>query len=132
MLPVGDTLTAQAPRFFGPYYLAGEVARCAAWPSTDTPVIRNVAHELKTPAVLIGNDFDPATPLSWTRRLAHALGMERNVVRYQGGGHGAYLTKGNTCIDTAIEPYLFDLRLPPEGTICAAPLLEFSASTAAR
>lgn len=132
ILPVGEALRAQAPHFFGPYYLAGEVARCAAWPSSDTPVIRNVAHELKTPVVFVGNDFDPATPLTWTRSLAHALGMERNVIRYQGGGHGAYLTKGNTCIDTAIEPYLFDLRLPPEGMVCPAQLLEFSASASSR
>jgi hypothetical protein len=128
ILPMSAALTAQSPHFFGQFYLAGEAARCAAWPASDTPVIRNVAHDLKTPALFVGNAFDPATPLSWTRRLAHAMGMERNVIRYLGGGHGAYLTRGNTCVDALVEPYLFDLHLPAEGTTCPAQLLEFSAS----
>jgi hypothetical protein len=36
---------------------------------------------------LLATDFDPATPLAWTRRLARKLGMEDSIVRYLGGGH---------------------------------------------
>ena len=43
------------------------------------------------PILLIGAHFDPNTPLSWTRTLADMLGMERHVVRYQGGGHTAFI-----------------------------------------
>jgi pimeloyl-ACP methyl ester carboxylesterase len=107
------------PRFFGPFFVSGEVARCAAWPEADVPVIRNVAGRLPQPILIYGNDYDPATPLSWTRSLARALGMERQLVRYQGGGHGI-ATSADACIDAVSLAYLLDLRLPAEGKTCPA------------
>ena len=47
------------------------------------PIIRNVKNRIANPLMIIGNDFDPNTPLSWTRSLARALGMERSLVRYK-------------------------------------------------
>jgi pimeloyl-ACP methyl ester carboxylesterase len=71
------------PRFFGRFYVAGALALCAHWPQADVPIIRNVERDVDNPILLIGNEFDPLTPLSWTRRLARALGMDRSVVRYR-------------------------------------------------
>jgi hypothetical protein len=45
--------------------------------------------------------------------------MERHVVRYQGGGHGI-VTKNQSCFAPILADYMFDLRLPREGTTCAA------------
>jgi pimeloyl-ACP methyl ester carboxylesterase len=118
-LAVDDTRGKLFPRFFGPFYVSGEVARCAAWAPADLPVIRNVRGRLAAPILFYGNDFDPATPLSWTRSMARALGFERNIVRYEGGGHGV-ATNNNQCIDAITKDYFFDLRLPPEGTACPA------------
>lgn len=107
------------PRFFGPFFISGEAARCGAWPPAEPPVIRNVSRRLAVPMLIYGNDYDPATPLSWTRSLARALGMERHLVRYTGGGHGA-VTNGDPCIDAISLDYVLDLRLPEEGKTCPA------------
>ncbi|MEV4110509.1 alpha/beta hydrolase [Nonomuraea sp. NPDC049695] len=39
------------------------------------------------------------------------------TVRYDGHGHGLYLT-GNACVIAHADAYLMDLRLPPTGTVC--------------
>jgi pimeloyl-ACP methyl ester carboxylesterase len=118
-LAVDDAHGKLFPRFFGPFYISGEVARCAAWAPADLPVIRNVRGRLGAPILFFGNDFDPATPLTWTRSMARALGFERNIVRYEGGGHGI-VTNNNQCIDAITKDYIIRLRLPPEGTACPA------------
>jgi hypothetical protein len=51
--------------------------------------------------------------------MARALGFERNIVRYAGGGHGV-ATNNNPCFDAITKDYFIDLRLPPEGTVCPA------------
>jgi pimeloyl-ACP methyl ester carboxylesterase len=126
IVPIDTALQLLSPRLLGPFELAGLIARCATWPTSDRPVIRDLSKLLPVPVLMVGNDFDPATPLTWTRRLAHAIGMEKYVLRYQGGGHGAYLTTGNTCIDPQVESYLFDRHLPKEGTVCAQQPLSFA------
>jgi len=88
-----------------------------------------VRGRVDTPILLVGNDFDNSTPLSWTRSLARALGMERSLIRYQGGGHSA-LTTGNACIASVFEPYLFDLTVPAEGFSCPAQPIQFGAPAA--
>ncbi|MGN6110512.1 MAG: alpha/beta hydrolase [Kofleriaceae bacterium] len=95
---------------------------CHAWPVSDPPIFRNVADKVSTPILLVGNDFDPATPMNWTRNLARALGMERSVVRYQGGGHTAtsIALRGVPCMDAVARRYLEDLEVPPAGFSCPA------------
>ncbi|NUR92146.1 MAG: alpha/beta fold hydrolase [Nonomuraea sp.] len=39
------------------------------------------------------------------------------TVRFDGPGHGLYLT-GNACVIAYADAYLADLRLPPRGTVC--------------
>ena len=46
-----------------------------------------------------------------------SLGMERSLIRYQGGGHGA-ATSGNPCMGGVIAAYLFNLTVPDEGFSC--------------
>src|SRR5258706_10625051 len=72
-LRVDATSAALYPRFFGRFYTATELARCASWPAADPPTIGNVRGRVGPPIVLIGNDFDNATPLAWTRRLAGSV-----------------------------------------------------------
>jgi hypothetical protein len=90
-------------------------------------VIRDVRHEIDQPILIIGNHFDPNTPLADARSMAHALGMERSLVRYTGGGHTAF-AKTTQCIQDVIESYLFDLRLPPEGFSCPGQTVSFGPS----
>jgi pimeloyl-ACP methyl ester carboxylesterase len=126
VLPVSDAISAVSSRIDGGFAVANAVALCAQWPEADPPIIRNVRGQLATPILLIGTHFDPNTPLSWTRSLANELGMERQVLRYQGGGHTAYARFRNACIDRAGDTYLFDLTLPAPGTSCPALPLAFT------
>lgn len=96
---------------------------CQKWPTADLPIFRNVAGKVSTPILLIANDFDPATPIAWTRHLAHALGMEASLLRYQGIGHTATtlaVGPGVPCIDDHAMEYLIALKVPPAGTSCPA------------
>ncbi|HEU4411445.1 MAG TPA: alpha/beta hydrolase [Polyangiaceae bacterium] len=97
------------------------LSTCQAWPAADPPTFRNVAAKMKTPILFIGNEFDPATPLNWTRHLARALGMEASVLRYEGGGHTVSFSRQPVpCIDDLASRYLFDLETPPAGASCPA------------
>jgi pimeloyl-ACP methyl ester carboxylesterase len=110
------------PRFFGgPASMGLWAARCAAWPAAEAPVIRNLASELAVPVLLVGSEFDSDAPFPWTKRMAAALGMERHVVRYKGGGHGL-ATRNQECFAPILADYVFDLQLPQEGTTCEASL----------
>lgn len=83
-----------------------------------------MARQLDHPILFFGTDFDPNTPLSWTRSLAFALGNENSIVRYQGGGH-TIVTRGTACVGGIVVNYLFNLVVPPKGTACPARLLSF-------
>lgn len=48
-----------------------------------------------------------------------------NVIRYQGGGHGADARFGIAGIDAAVDAYLFTLVLPAEGFRCPAQPVRF-------
>ena len=77
---VGDTY----PRFIGRLELASFIASCSAWPDADPPIIHNVQHHLDVSILLIGSEFDPEAPLSWTKRMAQALGMAQHVAILSG------------------------------------------------
>lgn len=122
-LPVDEAVGALHPRFFGRFFVASRAARCAAWPKAEPPLIRNVKNRVSTPILLVGNDFDPNAPLAGTRRLAHALGMDQTIIRYQGGGHT--VIGENACIDDAVVAYFFNLTVPAEGFSCPAQSIPF-------
>ena len=79
---------------------------------------------MRTPIIVIGNDFDSRTTLAHARRLARALGFERNVLRYAGGGHTAFFSTTACVQDTAVD-YLVELRVPPEGFTCPGQPIAF-------
>ena len=103
--------------YFGSYWSYVSLP-CATWPARDAdrytgPWNRPTAH----PVLLVGNRTgDPATPyrnaVSTVRRLAGARLLTLNSYF----GHGAF--DQSQCINTAVERYLIDLQLPPEGTVC--------------
>jgi pimeloyl-ACP methyl ester carboxylesterase len=124
-LPVDEATSALQERLYGRFFVASGAARCAAWPKGDPPIIKNAKGRVDTPILMIGNDFDNATPLTWTRSLARTLGMERSLIRYQGGGHGA-ATSGDPCIGGAVAAYLFNLAIPVEGLVCPAQPIPFA------
>jgi pimeloyl-ACP methyl ester carboxylesterase len=113
------------PRFGGANFGLA-ITLCSSWPSTRTTPISNL--ETRNKVVVIGNDFDNATPMAWVRNMTTALGSKATFVRYQGGGHIIY-GSGSACIDTAIESYFRDPTRPPTGLVCPAQQLTFGTSS---
>ncbi|WP_280296004.1 alpha/beta hydrolase [Nocardia abscessus] len=74
-----------------------------------------------TPALLVNNRFDPATPLSEARRAQQELVNARLVVVEEGYGH----TPLNDCTRKLRERYLVDLHLPAPGATCRPDELPF-------
>jgi pimeloyl-ACP methyl ester carboxylesterase len=115
------------PRFGGVNFGFG-VTACTAWPRTEIRPLSRL--RTRHPVVLLGNDFDPATPLAWSRNMASTLGDRAQLVRYQGGGHTIY-GSGSACIDAAVESYFRDLKTPEQGTVCPQVPLQFQADARA-
>jgi pimeloyl-ACP methyl ester carboxylesterase len=107
------------PRFFGRFFIANFTAPCTAWPSSEPVKIRDVRRLVRTPIMIVANDFDSRTPMARAQRLARALGFERNIVRYAGSGHTAFFTT-TACVQDTVVDYLVALRLPREGFTCPA------------
>jgi pimeloyl-ACP methyl ester carboxylesterase len=90
---------------------------CAGWP-TDTKDDRFTGpFEVTTssPVLVVGNTFDPATPLHGARAVNRLLDGSRLLV-LDGWGHGAI--GESSCIKQAFGDYLLDGTLPPAGTVC--------------
>jgi pimeloyl-ACP methyl ester carboxylesterase len=103
------------PMFGGP--VAMTLTGCAVWPVEHDPYPTGPA-EGAPPIVVVGTLGDPATPYESTARLADMLGVG-TVVTYEGEGHTAYPEAGR-CIRDAVDDYLLELTVPPEGTTCPA------------
>ena len=129
VLPVSEALSGLYRRVENRFAVASSVASCAAWPAADVPIIRSLRGKLDTPALLLASHFDGNTPLAWTRSLAAVLGMERHVVRYQGGGHTTFIAV--PCMSAMGEAYLYDLKLPEEGFSCPARPVVFTPAAGA-
>ena len=68
------------------------------------------------PIVVVGTTRDPATPYEWAVHLADQLESGVLVSR-DGDGHTGY-NAGNDCVDEAVEAYLVDGTVPPDGLEC--------------
>jgi pimeloyl-ACP methyl ester carboxylesterase len=66
------------------------------------------------PILVVGNSFDPATPVQGARRFTTLFEGSRFLLM-DGWGHGAI---GNTCVTAAFDAYYATGRLPREGTVC--------------
>ena len=124
-LPYDEAFASLNRRLVDRFDVAALTAMCSAWPAVDAPIFTRVKGRVANPVLLIGSHFDDRTPLSWARSMARTLGMESSLIRYEGGTHSTYFTPSRfgpriACIDSAVEAYLFDLRVPPEGFACAA------------
>ncbi|MEU6364377.1 alpha/beta hydrolase [Streptomyces sp. NPDC046931] len=115
---------AQLPRFRGASplfgdYLAWGLISCMNWPVAGAADHPNVSAPGAPPIIVIGNTGDPATPYEGARRMVQALGPGVGVeMTYKGQGHGSYDSK-NKCVQTAVNNYLLNGRVPAAGTVCS-------------
>ncbi|MEO3972349.1 alpha/beta hydrolase [Streptomyces sp. CAU 1734] len=89
---------------------------CAYWPAEATGEPHRIKAPGAAPILVVGTTRDPATPYKWARALAGQL-ESGTLLTYDGDGHTAY-GRGSDCVDTAINTYLLDGELPPEGKRC--------------
>ncbi|MER8008919.1 alpha/beta hydrolase [Streptomyces sp. NPDC094149] len=92
---------------------------CRDWPVAgqyDTP---EVSAPGAAPVLVVGNTGDPATPYEGARKMADELGKGVGVeLTWKGEGHGAY-GNGSDCVDSTVNAYLLDGRVPKDGKVCA-------------
>ncbi|WP_433296546.1 alpha/beta hydrolase [Actinoplanes sp. CA-030573] len=96
--------------------LAVGMLPCAFWPGEREPYPAGAATGAP-PIVVVGTTGDPATPYENTADLANMLGVG-HVLTWEGEGHTAY--PSTRCIVQAVDNYLIDLQVPPEGLRCPA------------
>ncbi|HEX7743783.1 MAG TPA: alpha/beta hydrolase [Micromonosporaceae bacterium] len=100
---------------FGPTLAVGMLS-CTEWPGQRDPYPTGPATGAP-PILVVGTTGDPATPYEQTPKLADMLGVGR-VLTWEGEGHTAY--PQTLCVTEAVDRYLIDLTLPPEGKRCPA------------
>lgn len=110
-----DELTQQAPTFGR--YLGYTEAACQEWPVEPRHSPEPVEYDGDAQILVIGTTHDPATPYHWAEALTEQLGNAR-MLTYDGWGHGAY-TSGSSCVVSAVNTYLLEGTLPPEGEVCS-------------
>ena len=107
-------LTRESPRFGA--YLAWGALPCTYWPVPPTRTPHPVTAAGTPPILVVGTERDPATPIGWARALADQLASGVLLV-WDGDGHTAY-QRGSACIDAAVDAYLLDGHVPPDGKRC--------------
>jgi hypothetical protein len=108
-------LRISAPRF-GPNSGLASGDPCDYWPVPPQREAKPLRGPGAAPIVVVGTTGDPATPYEHAVALAEQL--ESGVLlTYVGEGHTAYRAS-NTCVADAVDAYLIDLTVPPDGTRC--------------
>jgi pimeloyl-ACP methyl ester carboxylesterase len=100
----------------GPYWWWYNVP-CATWPTAETRYTGPWTADTSQTVLVVGNLFDPATAYGSAVRSDELLGDSR-LLTYAGWGHTAY--GATACVTDAIDAYLVDVEVPPEGTVCPA------------
>ncbi|MET8974525.1 alpha/beta hydrolase [Streptomyces sp. NPDC004539] len=123
--PTADETREILPEFekispvFGPYLAWDTAGWCHDWPvkgQYDTP---RVSAPGAAPILLVGNTGDPATPYEGARKMADGLGEDVGVLlTWKGEGHGAY-GSGSDCVDSTVDAYLIDGKVPQDGKVCS-------------
>ncbi|MEV5612046.1 alpha/beta hydrolase [Streptomyces sp. NPDC052225] len=104
---------------FGAYMGWDTAGWCHDWPVAGQWEDPQVSAPGAAPVLVVGNTGDPATPYEGARRMADELGKGVGVeLTWKGEGHGAY-GSGSSCVDSAVNRYLLEGRIPRDGTVCS-------------
>jgi pimeloyl-ACP methyl ester carboxylesterase len=94
---------------------AASAGMCSVWRTPGEDTNKHVDATGSNPIVVVGVTHDPATPYQWAPRLANQL-RTAVLLTLNGEGHGAY--GQSPCIDTAVNAYLNDGKVPANGLTC--------------
>jgi pimeloyl-ACP methyl ester carboxylesterase len=112
-----DAFARQRSGVAGPFW-TWDYEPCSTWPAQSAhrysgPWNRRTAN----PVLVIGNTFDPATPLRGAMAMAHQLGRARLLIM-NGYGHTALLNP-SSCVNRYESRYFINGTLPPKRARCA-------------
>lgn len=107
-------IMAVAPTM-GEFFGFGAVV-CARWPVPAQGTDIDFSAAGAPPILVVGTTDDPATPFHWSEALAETLDSGV-LLTYEGEGHTAY-GRSNACVTDAVEDFLVDGTVPPEGLRC--------------
>lgn len=114
MADLADQLVAEAPTV-GSFFAYGGTL-CADWAVPEVGGLDDYTAEGAAPILVIGTTNDPATPYHWAQSLAKTL-ESGTLLTYEGEGHTAY-GRSNACVAEAVDGFLLDGLVPPDGTTC--------------
>ncbi len=86
--------------------VAGQLGRRVRWPWKK---------RTSTPLLIVGNTFDPATPIPGARALQRLMTGSR-LVELEAWGHGAI--GQSRCVTNRFSAYLVNRKLPPRRSTC--------------
>lgn len=97
----GIVMKAKAP-VFGPFLTYAGLA-CKYWDhrASKKPAMTRI---LTTPIIVIGVTKDPATPYSWSKKLA-TIFPTSTLITFNGEGHTGH-NRGSDCVDSRVDSYL--------------------------
>ncbi|MFE4520427.1 alpha/beta fold hydrolase [Kitasatospora sp. NPDC056783] len=107
--------TRAAHPLFAP--VAESITPCAFW---DGPREAPVRVRRDTPALIVASTGDPRVPYTGSVALHGRLPSSRLLTLAGANQHANYGVHGNSCIDTTVNAYLADGRLPARDRTCAA------------
>jgi pimeloyl-ACP methyl ester carboxylesterase len=94
-------------------------AACATWPVAADRYSGPWKPRTTSPILIVGNEFDPATPIEGARGASQLIDRDR-LVTYEGYGHVAWGL--SACATDLIHRYLRTARLPSKAaSVCPAP-----------
>ena len=89
---------------------------CSVWPVKEGGGPHKISAAGSGPIVVVGTTRDPATIYEWSTRLKDQL-ANSVLLTYDGDGHAAY-GRHNDCVDSAIDAYYVQGRVPKDGLTC--------------
>jgi pimeloyl-ACP methyl ester carboxylesterase len=91
---------------------------CWHWAPVQTTTAAPTVFHAKgsAPILVVATTHDPATPYAGGVEVAKELD-NATLLTYDGDGHTIY-HRGSTCIDTAVDGYLIQGKMPAPGTTC--------------
>ncbi|EYR62509.1 proteinase [Actinotalea ferrariae CF5-4] len=110
---LAGVVEAEAPTFGRDFVMA---PGCETWPVEAVREPAPTTAEGAAPILVVGTTGDPATPYEWSVSLAEQL-ASGSLLTWEGEGHTAYGRAGD-CITDAVDAYLIEGVVPPDGTVC--------------
>jgi pimeloyl-ACP methyl ester carboxylesterase len=91
-------------------------APCSYWFEHSSTAPAPATSTTRSPLVVVGTTFDPATPYAWARALASQLPTS-TLLTFIGDGHTAF-GNASSCVQRAVDTYLLKGAVPAEGLRC--------------